>query len=138
MQQTKLGIRVGLLGALIYLTGLFGGPLTPVVIAGYALLFEDNEWLKKSAIKAVAVIVFFSFTITALNLLPETIGAIHSIVAIFGGRFSIALVSNIVAALVSVLSLIEKILLLALGFKALNQGNITIPFVDKLINKYIR
>lgn len=137
MQRTKLGVSVGMLGAIIYLTGLFGGLLIPVLITGCVLLSEENEWLRKSAVKAIAVIAFFAFLTTALNLIPDAIGTIHSVVAIFGGRFSIVAVSNIISAAVSILALIEKILLLALGIKALNQGNITIPVVDKLINRHM-
>ena len=44
MQKTKLGISVGLLGAAIYFMGLFGGYLVAVLLAGYILMFEENEW----------------------------------------------------------------------------------------------
>lgn len=137
MQRTKLGIGVGLFGAIIYLTGLLGGLLIPVIIAGYVLIMEDNEWLKKTAVKTVAIILTFSFIIAAFNLIPDTIGTIHNVAAIFGGRLSIAVVSNIVSAIVSILNLLEKIFLLALGYKALNQGNISVPIVDKLLDKYM-
>ena len=52
---------MGMLGAAIYLTGLFSGYLVAVLIAGYVLLFEENGWLKRSAVKAVSLMVFFSF-----------------------------------------------------------------------------
>ena len=56
MQKTKIGMTVGLLGAAIYFIGLFSGYLTVVLLIGYVLLFEENEWLRKSAVKAVALI----------------------------------------------------------------------------------
>lgn len=52
---------MGMLGAAIYLTELFSGYLVAVLIAGYVLLFEENGWLKRSAVKAVSLMVFFSF-----------------------------------------------------------------------------
>ena len=57
MQKTKLGISVGLLGAAIYFTGLFSGYLVAVLLAGYVLMFEENEWLRKNAVKAVALMM---------------------------------------------------------------------------------
>ena len=54
MQKAKLGISVGLLGAAIYLTALSGSLLGLLVLAGYVLLVEDNQWLRLSAVKAVA------------------------------------------------------------------------------------
>lgn len=61
MQKAKLGISVGLLGAAIYLTALSGSLLGLLVLAGYVLLVEDNQWLRLSAVKAVAVYLFFTF-----------------------------------------------------------------------------
>ena len=53
MQKTRLGISVGMLGAAVYLTGLFSGYLVAILMAGYVLLCEENGWLKRSDIKAV-------------------------------------------------------------------------------------
>lgn len=137
MQKTKLGISVGLLGAAIYFMGLFSGYLVAILLAGYVLLCEDNEWLKKSAVKAVSVMALFSFLATVVNLIPNAISIIDYIVSMFGGNFYVAFLSNLVSAVVAVLDIIEKLVLLGLGAKALNQGTITVPVVDKLINKYM-
>lgn len=136
MQKTKLGISVGLLGAVIYFMGLFSGFLVTILLAGYVLLCEENEWLRKSAVKAVVVMVFFSVLSAVVTLIPEAIGVIDSLASIFGGSVYIAFVSNLVSAVLSVLNIIEEVLLLGLGLKALNQGTIAVPVVDKLIDKY--
>ena len=137
MQKTKLGVSVGLLGAAIYFMGLFSGYLVAILLAGYVLLCEDNEWLKKSAVKAVSVMALFSFLVTVVNLIPNAISIIDYIVSMFGGNFYVAFLSTLVSAVVAVLDIIEKLVLLGLGAKALNQGTITIPVVDRLINKYM-
>ena len=64
MQKTKLGITVGALGAITFFAGFFGGYLAAIVLAGYALLFEENAWLKRSVVKAVVLMVFFSVTVS--------------------------------------------------------------------------
>lgn len=137
MQKTKLGISVGLLGAVIYFMGLFSGFLVTILLAGYVLLCEENEWLRKSAVKAVFVTVFFSVLSAVVTLIPDAIGVIDSLVSIFGGSVYIAFVSNLVSAVISVLNIVEKVLLLGLGLKALNQGTIAVPVVDKLIDQYM-
>lgn len=137
MQKTKLGISVGLLGAGLYFMGLFSGYMVTVLLAGYVLLFEDNEWLRKAAVKAISVMVLFSFIGTIVNLIPNAMNFIDYIVSIFGGNFYIAFISNLVNAVVTALNVIEKLLLLGLGVKALNQGTIAVPVVDGLINKYM-
>ena len=137
MQKTRLGISVGLLGAALYFVGFFSGYLGAVLLAGYVLLFEENEWLKKSAVKAVAVLILFSFLSAVVNLLPNALGMVDDIAAIFGGNVQVVLLNNIVAAIGSILNIVEKILFLALGVKALSQGTVAVPVVDNLIRKYM-
>lgn len=137
MQKTKLGISVGMLGAAIYLTGLFSGYLVAILIAGYALLFEENRWLKRSVVKAVSLMVFFSFITVLINLIPDAMNCISYVASMFGGNFHVGFISNLVSAVTSVIDVIQKVLFLALGVKALNQGTIVVPVVDKLINKYM-
>lgn len=137
MQKTRLGISVGMLGAAIYLTGLFSGYFVVVVLAGYALLFEENWWLKRNAVKAVALMVFFSLLITMINLIPNMLGVISNIVAIFGGVFSVSALDYFVSAVVSIIEIIQKILFVGLGIKALSQGTIAVLVIDNLINKYM-
>lgn len=137
MQKTKLGITVGAFGAITFLAGLFSGYLVAIILVGYVLLFEENAWLKRSVVKAIVLMVFFSVTIAIINIIPDVIGFIGNIASVFNGHFAIAKVNQIVTVLVSGLNIIEKILFLGLGMKALNQGTIVIPFIDKKVSKYI-
>lgn len=137
MQKTKLGISVGMLGAAIYLTGLFSGYLVAVLLTGYVLLFEENEWLKRNAVKAVSLMMLFSLVVVLINLIPNAMGCISYLAAMFGGSFRIGFLSNLVSAVTSGIDIVEKILFIGLGIKALNQGTIAVPVVDNLINKYL-
>ncbi len=137
MYKTRLGISVGLLGALIYFVCLFGSYMASILLAGYVLLFEGNEWLKKSTVKAVALMVVFSFVSTLVGLLPETIGLLSEIVELFSGDFSYYFVSQICNILNIALDIYQTVLFIILGAKALNQGTLPVPFVDSLIEKYM-
>jgi len=137
MQKTRLGISVGMLGAAVYLTGLFSGYLVAILMAGYVLLFEENGWLKRSVVKAVSLMVFFSFITVLINLIPDAMNCISYIASMFGGNFHVGFISNLVSAVTSVIDIIEKVFFLALGVKALNQRTIAVPVVDKLISKYM-
>ena len=55
----------------------------------------------------------------------------------FGGNFHVGFITNLVSAVTSAIDIIEKVFFLALGVKALNQGTIAVPVVDKLISKYM-
>lgn len=135
MQKTKLGVSVAVLGAAMYFTGLFSGYIITIILAGYILLMEENVWLKKAAVKSVALMIVFSILSAVLGLIPDVIGFVDSIFNIFGGSFRISILTNIIYMLRDGLDLVEKVLFLLLGLKALNQGTIKVPVIDKLVEK---
>ena len=137
MQKTKLGISVGMLGALLYFAGLFGGYVITIVVAGYVLLVEDNAWLRKTSVKAVALMIGFSLLFTVINFIPNAIELINNACNIFDGHFSIKVINSICTFLHELVNYTETVLFLVLGFKAFHQGSITIPLIDKAINKYM-
>ena len=137
MQKTRLGITVGLLGAALYFSGLFGGYMITIILGGYVLLFEENAWLKKTAVKSVTLLMGFSLLTSLIYLLPNVIGLIDSILNVFGGTFYITFISNIIDVIDNVLGLGENLLFIILGIKALNQGTLSVLIIDKLINKYM-
>ena len=138
MQKTRMGISVGLLGAMLFAAALFGGYVAAILLSGYVLLFEENIWLKKSAVKSVALLVCFSVISAVIGLIPGLIGFIDDICNVFGGSFSILFISRVIAVINTALSLLRIVLFLLLGFKALNQSTIKIPVVDDLIEKHMK
>lgn len=137
MQKTKLGITVGALGAITYFAGFFSGYLAAIILTGYVLLFEENAWLKRSVVKAIVLLTFFFVLVAFINFIPDVIGFIGNIASVFNGGFAIGKVEKIITVLVSGINIIEKFLFLGLGIKALSQGTIVIPFIDKKVSKYM-
>ena len=138
MQKTKLGISVGLLGALLYFSGLFGGYVITIIMAGYVLLAEENMWLRKASVKAVALMVVFSILPSLLSLIPGATEIINEIGAFFESYFTVPYISNIINLLQNVIYFVEKLVFLGLGLKALTQGTIQIPVVDDMVNKHMQ
>lgn len=137
MQSTRLGITAGALGAATYLAGFFGGYVVVALLAGYVLLFEESAWLRRCVVKAVVLMLFFSFLIGCINLVPDILGVISNFVSIFGGSFKISILNNIVSCITSILTILEKILILGLGIKATRQETIVIPFFDSKVSEYM-
>lgn len=136
--KAKLGISVGLLGAATYLVALFGGYTPLLLVVGYILIVEENIWLKKAGIKAVALCMFFSLISTVIGFIPDLVYLIDDLLNIFEESFTLYPVTRTITFLQSVLSLARTVLLLGLGITALNQGTIKFPFVDKLIDKHFK
>lgn len=135
MQKTKLGISVGVMGAIVCFAALSNGYLATLLLLGYILTFESNEWLKKTAVKVVLVLVVFSLLNGVVNLVPSAISVIDAVFSIFKGSFSLSFVSSIVRVISYAFSLLEDLILIGLGLKAFNQGTIKIGFIDKLVDK---
>lgn len=137
MEKTKLGISVGLFGALVFASALFGGYMSSIIILGYVLLFEANEWLKKSAVKAVATLVAFSFVTAVIGLVPDAINWVANVINTFGGNVRFEFINDVFSDIKGVISILKDLVFLGLIYKALNQGTIKLPVVDDLINKYM-
>jgi putative exporter of polyketide antibiotics len=133
--NTKIGISAGLVAAAAYFLGIVGW--TPLMlVVGYVLVVESNEWLRTAAVKAVAVCLFFSIISTLVGLIPNMITIINNIAAIFKKSFTIVEVTRIVTAFNSIWSFLERLLLLLLGFRALQHDTIGFGPIDGLIEKH--
>lgn len=135
MQKTKLGISVGLMGAIAYFAGLFSGYLVAILIFGYIMLVEDNPWLRKTAVKSVVLLVSFSLISAVVGLIPDFVSFIYSVVNVFGGHISLSVITNIVSVITSALGILKTVVFIALGLKAMTQGTVNIPVVDSVTDK---
>lgn len=134
--KAKLGISVSLMAALAYFFGFFGGYTALLIFLGYVLLREDNEFLRKSAVKALIIAAAFTVLSALIGLIPNLITLIDDLLNIFEEDFTIYPVSRVINFINTVIAIAEKVLFLLLGFKALKQQTIKISFIDKFIDKH--
>ena len=134
MEKTKLGVSVGIFGAFLYVAALFGGYIAITLLAGYVLLMESNEWLKKTAVKAVATLACFSFLSLLIGLIT---GVFNVFFNFFGNSIRFSIIDNIFSVISQIISFLKDLVFAALIYKALNQGTVKLPVIDKLIDKYI-
>lgn len=137
MEKTRLGVSVAVFGSFIYAAALFGGYTASVILVGYVLLMESNDWLKKTAVKALATLACFSFILLLIGLIPDAFDAVSSLLRTFGLTVSFSFVTNLFGVLTRVVSLLKDLVFAGLIFKSLNQGTIKIPFVDGIVEKYM-
>lgn len=132
--KTKLGVSVGVLAAATYFMGLFGGYIALIALVGYVLLFEQDSWLRKSAVKAFALCVLFSIIYALVGFIPDLMGLVDSFLGIFGGDFSITFINYGVYFLQDIIGLVEKVVFLILGLLAFRQNTINMGPIDKLVD----
>lgn len=135
MQKTKLGVSICILAAALYLTAIIS-PIALIILAGYVLLMEDNEWLRKAAIKAVAIVLAFAVLNSCLGLIDDILGVINSIISGVGILFTVSIPLNVENIIRYVFDFAENALLILLGISALSQGSVKVEIIDKLIAKH--
>lgn len=133
MAKTKLGVSIGLLSAVVYFTALFGGYIPLFLLAGYILIVEQNDWLKRVCCKAVLLLIGFSVLSVCVDLIPSALGCISSFVAIFRGSFSYNAINCIVSVLDGILGIVKVVLFLMLGFKAYKIQDVKVSKIDSMI-----
>ena len=94
-RKSTLGIPYGVLAAAMYILCLYSGALATLLVAGYVLLKEKDEWMKTQAVKVVLLMLVFAVCAFVIDLIPDAIGVVSSFLSIFGGSFSIPFVSSI-------------------------------------------
>ncbi len=135
--KTKLGVSVGLLAAAMYFACLFSSYIPMLLIAGYVLLFEENQWLKKTVVKAFAFSIVFSILSTIVGFIPSLLNIGNDFFNIFRKTNKYMSTPEIISIINSIIALVEDVFFLLLGFLALKQQTIKIGFIDKFVDTHM-
>jgi len=139
MNKTKLGITANAYAALIFAAGLLG--IIPVVLlAGAALIMEENEWLKRMSVKAIAFIVVLNVFSVLLLLLPDFFDIIRDILYIVDVDHDIIEVFDaIISIFYDVFNggwvMFGNIMLIVYAFLAYRGKYAKVFFIEGLVNR---
>lgn len=134
-RKSTLGIPFGVLAAAMYILCLYSGALATLLVAGYVLLKEKDEWMKTQAVKVVLLMLVFAVVAFVIDLIPDAIGVVSSFLGIFGGSLSIPVISSVTRFLSVALSFLKTLIFLGLAYKSLSEKTIKVPFVDSIVSK---
>ena len=137
MEKTKLGISVGLFGALLYAVGLWGGYFLTVAAVAYVLIREESAWLRKTAVKALALTFLFPLISVFIGVIPDLVGLVANVMSLFDEAFSMEMVRDIENILRSILNIVEYVIFILLGILALGNKTVRLPLVDGVIEKHV-
>jgi len=136
MEKTRLGPTIKLVGAALYFIAIIG--ITPLVIAaGYTLVVEPNQWLRRVAVKAIAVVVFFAILNAFVGLFMDSTSLLSNIVMLFNGTINLATVNRLATIVRIIIGILQTIALLLLGFRALKMKDANIGVVDGTVTSNI-
>ena len=139
MEKTKLGISIEMLGAILYVSVALFGYFGLLVVGGYIVFIEKQEFLKKCVVKAVVLMLGFTLLSTVIGIIPkilyfgmETDTFLDGVYLYLSGTY------QVVAMILVILNFIRMALFVWLGVKAWKKQNGAIPIVDKFIEKYMK
>lgn len=137
MKKSKYGVSVALLGAAGYFLLYFGGYTAFLLLAGYAFIIDDNEWLKKTLVTAGVLAISLSVLSTVISLIPDALSWINTCASVFNGYFDYSNASSFFNVFTKAIAIIRTVLFILLGINALKFKTIKLPFVDKFVEKYM-
>ena len=134
--MTRLGLSTCLLAAIVFLFGMSGGIMVTAIAVGYVLLFEEDKWLKRAAVKAIVLVLGFVLVDHLVSFLPNMLNYLNSIVNLFNGYINFGVIRKIFDVLGTTVSYARYLVFLAMVILALSGKTIPVPFVDGLIDKH--
>jgi uncharacterized membrane protein len=137
MEKTKLGIAKTLFAAIVCLLGLYGGYTPMLLVLAYVLLVEEDAGLKKLAVKILTIMLAFSAASTVINLIPDLLNLIYSLLGLFGVNFYLSVVERAFNFLNNVLYLAKTVLLVFLAVISFLGKEFKLPVLDDFLDKYI-
>ncbi len=137
MGNTKLGLPAKLLACFAYLAAFFSGYVAFILLAGYVMIREQNDWLRYHTLKAGVLMVIFSIISALISLIPSLLSWVRELIDIFGNTFRVDFIYNGQTWLNTTLSILEKVVFLLLGYKVFKGQDLAISPVDKLVNSLL-
>ena len=137
MNKTKMGVSVGLMAALLWLLGYFGGYTIIAIAVGYVLLVEESGWLKKQALRVIGLMLLFSLLNVVLNVIPDLLQLWYSIRNLADKYTYYEDVHSVFNLLGNILSLAKTWTFVVMGVLMLFGKNFKVPVVDSLIDKLV-
>lgn len=136
MLKTKLGISIALVGAAMYFLGAFSF-IPAMLLAGYVLIAEENEWIKRQAAKMIGVVLLFGLLSIAVGWIDDVVGMLNIIVRWFNSDVYLSVPASLTYLIQYIISIVKEVLLLVMGFKALGMKNLKFGLIDKLLDKFM-
>ena len=137
MEKTKLGISVGLMGALLYAIGLWGGYFLIIAAVAYVLIREESAWLKQTAVKALALTFVFPLLYLAIGVIPDLVGLVEDVMHLFDEPLDTEILDEIVTLLRDIVNIAEYVVFVLMGILALGKKTVRLPLIDAAVKKHL-
>ena len=142
MEKTRFGIPAAVVAAVICLLGQYSGYLITVIAVAYVLLAENSAFLKRMAMKVLAVMLIFSLANTVISLIPDLLSLLQNTIWVFDKHADVYKLYNngfvrFLSLLTEVLGFVKMLILLVMAIVAPMGKELKIPVLDDCLNKLL-
>ena len=138
MNKTKFGISANAYAALAFAVGLLG-IIPTLILTGAVLILEDNQWLKRMCVKAVAFIAIMNIFGVILMLLPDFLNIVEKLLLVVEVDKNVidvfTKVDLIFAVFRNVLTIFTNVMLIFYAYMAYCGKYAKVLFIEGLVNR---
>lgn len=140
MDKTKFGVSVCLIASLFFMMALMGTNVEGLVIvlaaATYLFATESNAFLRKSIVKAIALLLVFYLASNLVGMVSDIFTFVNEIIKATNSTFRLKWPFNLDGIINSAIEVVRTITFLVLALLALKGQSFKIGPVDDMVDKY--
>lgn len=137
MPKAALGVSIGILAAATYWTGLISD-LVAILLIGYILIKEEDNWLRSVALKAGIIIVGMAAITTVTGFFTQGVNGFNALLNLFDrDQFYNTVLGRIGTLLDYICLIVKDVVLLIAGYQAFRYQDFRIGFIDRIVYNHL-
>lgn len=129
MTKGKFGLSLTTIAVIAFVFTALGQPQSVLLVAGFALLAENDEWLNKQAIQALLLTVAYYLSDLAMGWVFGGLTRIFGWVKLYGAADAMGTVGSVLSDLLSIALIVFSVLAVLRVLRGKDAG---LPFFAKM------
>jgi hypothetical protein len=129
MKKGKFGLSLSFIAVIAFGFAAFCQPLAVLLICGFALLAEKDEWLNKQVLQALLLVVFYDLVILVVDLLFNGLSWLLGTLHAYGAQSAMLTVNSFIDGLIYIALIVFAVIAVVRVVQGKDAG---IPLLSKL------
>lgn len=129
MTKGKFGLSLSFIAVISFAFAAFSQPLAVLLICGFALLAEKDEWLNKQVLQSLLLVVFYYLVILVIDLLFDGLSWLFGTLRAFDAQNAMLTVNSFIDGLIYLALIVFAVISILRVLRGKDAG---LPFLSKL------
>jgi len=131
MEKGKFGISINVIAVIAFIFVILRQPQSVLLVVGFALLAEKNEWLNKQVIQSLFLIITYYLAVFVADFIFGGIASFFGSVNIYEASGLILKINSFIAGILLIVLVVFSIMAILKVLKGQDAG---IPYFSTIIN----